>query len=250
MSHIIITGDCIEEMDNLHRQRERFDLIVADPPYNQGVDYGEGEKADKLSILGYHRFCEEWIDIAAMNLLADRGSMWLIIPWQHSAMFTNLGRSAGLILRNVIIWHETFGQYAQNNFGSCHRQLLYFTKSLKTFTFNADPVRIRSARQEVGDKRADDRGKIMGNVWEIPRLVGNSKERIKAVPTQLPLALVCPIIAACTQPLDRVLDPFCGSGTVGVEAIRDYCDFTGIEKNPVYAKIAEERIDEQDHQMR
>ncbi len=244
MSHdsMIITGDCIKEMDNLHCQREKFDLIVVDPPYNQGVDYGGGEKEDNLPHLAYHRWCEEWMDLAAMDLIAGHGSMWIITPWQHSTMFTNFGRRAGLTLRNVIIWHETFGQYAQNNFGSCHRHLLYFTKSLKTFTFNAGAIRIESERQKQGDKRANPDGKIPGNVWEIPRLVGNSKERIKEVPTQLPLALVRPIINACTNPNDRVLDPLCGSGTVGVEAVAALCDFTGIEKNPDFAKIAEDRI--------
>ena len=244
MSHfpLVITGNCIPEMYNLHIQGEKFDLIVADPPYNQGVDYGDGERADKLTFHNYNKWCQEWMDCAAFDLLADTGSMWIITPWVHSAMFMHLGRRCGLTLRNVIIWHETFGQYAKNNFGSCHRHLLYFVTNPKIFTFNAGAVRIESARQQMGDKRADPRGKIMTNVWEVPRIVGNSAERIKEVPNQLPLALLRPIVNACTNPNDRVLDPFCGSGTTGVESVRALCDFTGIEKNPAYAKIAEDRI--------
>lgn len=240
----IIQGDCIEEMATLVEQDKKFNLIVADPPYNQGVNYGEGVAGDSRSHHDYIEWCTEWVDEAALNLLTENGSMWLIIPWHHSAMFTTIGRRAGLILRNVIIWHETFGQYSQTNFGNCHRHLLYFTRSTLNFTFNAGAVRIESERQRMGDKRADPRGKVMTNVWEIPRIVGNSKERIPEVPNQLPRALLRPIVNGCTNPGDSVLDPFCGSGTTGVEAVWALCGFTGIEINKDYADLAERRINE------
>lgn len=241
---MIITGDCIEI---LGKTEGKFDLIVADPPYNQGVDYGEGPGADSMEPWDYHEWCEEWIECSVARLTST-GTFWIITPWRHAEMFTRLGQCEGLILRNIIIWHETFGQYAQNNFGSCHRQLLYFTNHRTDFTFNAGAIRIKSKRQRAGDKRANPDGKIPGNVWEIPRLTGNSKERIKEVPTQLPRALVRPIVNACSNPRDWVLDPFCGSGTIGVEAIWAGCDFTGIEFNPSTAKIAEYRIN--DHCLR
>ncbi len=41
---------------------------------------------------------------------------------------------------------------------------------------------------------------------------------------------------------DVVLDPFCGSGTVGMVALRYHRDFLGIELNPEYAEMAERRI--------
>ena len=43
-------------------------------------------------------------------------------------------------------------------------------------------------------------------------------------------------------PGDTILDPFCGSGTVGVVALRYHRDFVGIELNPEYAEMAERRI--------
>lgn len=236
---MIITGDCIEILGKMN---EQFDLIVADPPYNQGVDYGNGARYDNRSLTDYQDWCNEWIDLSVARLKAF-GTFWIITPWRHAAMFIRHGERAGLILRNVIIWHETFGQYAQNNFGSCHRQLLYFTNNLVDFTFNAGAIRIESERQKMGDKRANPAGKIPGNVWEVPRLTGNSPERIKEVPTQLPRALVRPIINGCSNAGDKVLDPFCGSGTVGVEAVWATCDFTGIDLNPDYTDLARTRIE-------
>ena len=52
-------------------------------------------------------------------------------------------------------------------------------------------VTVPSARQEkYGDRRASPGGKIMGDVWEVPRVCGTFKERVKGVPTQLPSELV------------------------------------------------------------
>ena len=58
----------------------------------------------------------------------------------------------------------------------------------------------------------------------------------------MPMALVEPCILAGSQPGDTVLDPFAGSGTVGVVALRHGRDFIGIELNPEYAALAESRI--------
>lgn len=58
----------------------------------------------------------------------------------------------------------------------------------------------------------------------------------------MPMALVEPCILAGSERLDTVLDPFCGSGTVGVVALRNQRKFIGIELNKEYADLAEMRI--------
>ena len=57
-----------------------------------------------------------------------------------------------------------------------------------------------------------------------------------------PEALVEPCILAGSKVGDTVLDPFCGSGTTGVVALRYHRDFVGIELKPEYAELARERI--------
>jgi DNA modification methylase len=79
-------------------------------------------------------------------------------------------------------------------------------------------------------------------VWAIPRLVESAAERITGFPTQLPLALVDPIIKGCSDPGDLVFDPFTGSGTTAVAAVLDGRKFLGTEINPKYAEIARLRV--------
>ena len=61
-------------------------------------------------------------------------------------------------------------------------------------------------------------------------------------PTQKPDDLMCDLIRDFTDPDDIILDPFCGSGTTGVAAIRLGRRFIGIEKKPKWADVARERL--------
>ncbi len=58
----------------------------------------------------------------------------------------------------------------------------------------------------------------------------------------MPEKLVEPCVLAGSAPGDVVLDPFCGSGTVGAVALRHGRNFVGIDLNPEYLALARERI--------
>lgn len=75
------------------------------------------------------------------------------------------------------------------------------------------------------------------SVWTIP-----TKPYAGAHFAVMPEALAEPCILAGSRPGDVVLDPFTGSGTVGVVALRHDRDFIGTELNPEYAALAEARI--------
>ena len=230
---MIIHGDCIKVMAGM--PAASFDLVVADPPYNIGVDYGDGVKADRR--LDYPAWCRSWIS-QCWEVLKPTGSLWVVSGQEHGADIDLAIRGAGFTIRNRITWHETFGVYCHAKFGRTSRPLFYAVKG-RQFTFNADAVRVASARQvKYRDKRASPSGKIMGDVWEIPRVCGTFKQRVKGVPTQLPETLVERIIRVSSNPGDIVLDPFVGSGTTVAVASRLARMATGIEKSGEYAAIA------------
>jgi site-specific DNA-methyltransferase (adenine-specific) len=112
--------------------------------------------------------------------------------------------------------------------------------------FDEAAAKVPSKRQtKYNDKRAVPGGKIMEDVWtDIPRLTGNSKERIKDFQTQLPVALVRRMLDITCPKKGWVLDPFCGSGTTGVAAKQSDRRFIGFEKNEDRSKVATGRIKE------
>jgi DNA modification methylase len=77
------------------------------------------------------------------------------------------------------------------------------------------------------------------DVWTIP-----SKPFKGAHFAVMPEALVEPCILAGSERDDLILDPFTGSGTVGVMALRHGRNFVGVELNPEYAEIAQRRIED------
>jgi site-specific DNA-methyltransferase (adenine-specific) len=230
-------GDCIAVMREM--PAGSVDLVVADPPYNIGIDYGSGAKADLRD--DYGDWCVEWLQ-GCRRVLKPTGSLWVISGQEHGAEI-DLEIQRGFTMRNRITWHETFGVYCHGKFGRCSRPIFYATRHPKQFTFNREAVLVPSARQEkYGDRRAAPGGKIMGDVWQISRVCGTFKERIPGVPTQLPSELVRRIIGVSSNPGDTVLDPFAGSGTTVAVANEMGRVGVGIELNPEYAQIATDRL--------
>ena len=111
------------------------------------------------------------------------------------------------------------------------------------------PGRSGNFARKPATKRGCPRNGVDGNVpWE-----GTTRNRrsVWAVATEpyagahfavMPTALVGPCVRAGAPQGSLVLDPFTGSGTVGVVALREGCRFVGAELNPEYVALANERI--------
>ena len=228
----IIWGECVAVMGEMEAGLAR--LVFADPPYNIGVDYGDHHD-DRMEPADYLDWCERWIRAAA-RLLTPDGSLWVLVNWEWVWDIKPLAERAGLHLRQPIVWRETFGVNCTRKFGRCSRPLLWLVKDPGRFVFNADAIRVRSKRQELGDKRANPRGKIPDDVWTFPRVAGTHRERIAGFPTQLPVKLLNRVVACASEPGDLVIDPFSGSGTTGRACIGIGRRFVGIELSEGFAE--------------
>lgn len=82
----------------------------------------------------------------------------------------------------------------------------------------------------------------MKDVWT-GALTRPSERREGRHPTQKPEYLLERIILASTEDGQIVLDPFCGSGTTGVEALRFGRKFIGIDVNKEYLQISQRRME-------
>jgi len=238
----IIHGDVIEGLESVRDEHGPARLIFTDPPYNIGIDYGDGEQADLLSDAAYMKWVRKWFALC-WDCLTDDGSLWVMIGDEYAAEYAVELKATGFTIRSWVKWYETFGVNCSNKFNRTSRHIFYAVKDERRFVFNPEPVTRPSDRQtKYGDSRAAAGGKIWDDVWQIPRLTGTCAERIPDFPTQLPLALVEPIVLCASMPGDLVVDPFNGSGTTGVAAIRNGRKYVGVEKSEKFADMADMRL--------
>jgi site-specific DNA-methyltransferase (adenine-specific) len=233
----VICGDCYEILPKI--PSGVVSLVFVDPPYNIGIDYGPGKSADRLPPEEYLYRMETLIR-HSLRCLTNTGCLWFLCP---ECWADDIGGilSATLPRRNRIIWRETFGQYRETSFPSGHRHLFYHVKDLSLSPFHTDKIRVASQRMLAGDKRAAG-PRVPDDVWEIPRLVGTSLERIPKHPCQLPEALLERIVLCSSDEGDLVLDPNAGTGTTLRVAQRLGRRYLGIEQEPEFVKLINDRL--------
>jgi site-specific DNA-methyltransferase (adenine-specific) len=89
--------------------------------------------------------------------------------------------------------------------------------------------------------KAENAGRQMKTVWTF-KAPSKAEKSYGSHTTQKPLALVSRCLRASTSVGDLVLDPFCGSGTTGVAAVSLDRRFIGIEKDPAYRQLSQDRV--------
>lgn len=214
-------------------------MAFIDPPYNIGIDYGSGRKADLLPPEQYLGMIQRVVQQLVAKL-TKRGSLWVLIPeiWADqigTILCDELPR------RNRIIWRETFGQYGETRFPNGHRHLFWHVADEKQTPFFTDRIRVPSQRMLDGDPRAAG-PRVPDDVWEIPRLVGTASERIAGLPCQLPEQLLERVIECSTSKGDLVLDAYAGTGTTLRVAQRLDRRYLGIEKEAATVHAIRERL--------
>ncbi len=241
-SWTLINDDVMTGLESVRDNHGPARLIFTDPPYNIGIDYGDGAEADSMPHDKFVGWCKDWLALCR-ECLTDDGSLWLMTCDEVAAESCLILKDLGFNIRNWIKWYETFGVNCSGKFNRTSRHIFYATMHKRAMVWNAEPVSRPSDRQtKYNDKRAAAGGKIWDDVWQIPRLTGSCEERIPTFPTQLPLALVEPIVLCASELGDLVVDPFNGSGTTGVAAIRNGRKYIGIDKSESFIDLAQKRL--------
>lgn len=178
------------------------------------------------------------------------------IPWRVAFAL----QSDGWYLRQDIIWHKPnpMPESVADRCTKSHEYLFMLTKSPRYY-FNNKEIRepsanigatsIRFGGNKYGDSNDPKHATKSGNEYTDNGF--RNRRSVWTIATQpfrgahfavMPEALCEPPILATSRPGDIVLDPFTGSGTVAVVALRHGRNFVGTELNPEYAQIAQDRI--------
>lgn len=232
----VIQGNCIEELKSINDSS--IDLIVADPPYNVGKDYGNG--SDKQPFDEYISFTKQWLKECYRVLKSD-GTIYVFIGFRYiSYLYQILEDELNMNFVNWISWHYTQGVGKTKGFSPRHDDILMFSKSEK-YKFNLDDIRIP---QKYYRSINNMRGANPGDVWEISHIHYCQKNR-QPHPTQKPEALIERMVLASSNIGDTVLDPFCGSGTTLRVCQQLNRNAIGIELNSEYVEQIKERLNEE-----
>jgi modification methylase len=242
----ILLGDCLEHLRKL--PAGSVDLVFADPPYNLQLSAdlmrpnntrvdGVDDEWDKFaSFADYDTFSRAWL-AECRRVLRPNGALWVIGSYHNIFRLGAALQDLGYWIQNDIVWRKVnpMPNFRGKRFTNAHETLIWAGRDKKSrVTFNYESLK---AQNDDVQMRSD---------WLFP--ICSGPERLKddggrkAHPTQKPEALLHRILLASTNPGDTVLDPFFGTGTTGAVAKRLGRKWIGIERDPDYAKAAEERI--------
>ncbi|MHA1125343.1 MAG: DNA-methyltransferase [Candidatus Heimdallarchaeota archaeon] len=233
--HKIILGDSIEQMNLL--EKESFDVILVDPPYNTAhkntkVLKGRKDLSSDFGSWDYYEdkdyliFTKKWMT-SAIRALKVSGNFLTFCKLEYVSDFRRIYEDLGLHHHATIIWHKTNPppKIRKTGFLSSCEAILW---SVKGFDEKKIPYVFNFKTQ-----------KEMHNFIETPICMGN--ERTKH-PTQKPEKVIKHLLEIFSNPGDIILDSFAGSGTTTKVAYDLGRSSISIENNEKYFQIMKERL--------
>ena len=246
-----------------------FDLIYIDPPFNTGkaqartrIKTVRDDAGDRVGFagkryrtlkLGTTSFGDSFSDylafleprlVEAHRLLRPHGSFFLHLDSREAHYAKVLldqifGRTSFI---NEIVWAYDYGARSRRRWSPKHDNLLWYAKDPKHYTFRFDDIdRIPyMAPGLVGPEKAA-RGKTPTDCWWQTIVSPTGKERT-GYPTQKPLAILERIVRVHSNPGDRLLDFFAGSGTFGEAAAKWGRDVVLVDKSEEAIAVMRRRL--------
>lgn len=258
---------------------ESIDSIITSPPYFQQRDYHHSLQIGIEK--NYKEYIENLVNVfqIAYKVLKNQGTLWLNlgdkymdgellgIPWRVVYALKEIGWK----LRSDIIWHKpnAMPHSVKNRPTTDHEYLFLFSKS-EHYYYDADAIRephitftekskMKGGRNHFGKRDSTpEKGKNGGNSnlhngrWDQAfHAKGRNKRTVWSVPLSkyreahfavFPEQLIEPCVLAGCPEKGLILDPFFGSGTVGVVANKHRRNYVGIELNSDYIELAKNRL--------
>ena len=251
-----------------------FELVYVDPPFNTGraqarkrlrtervpPDGGAGGDRTgfgghryRTTVLGELAFDDRFDDYLAFlaprlvelrRVLTPAGSLFLHLDPRecHYVKVYLDGLFGRDCFQNEIVWSYDYGARSRRRWSAKHDVILWYSRDPRRVTYRYEDVdRIPyMAPSLVGAEKAA-RGKTPTDVWWNTIVSPTGKERT-GYPTQKPLAILRRIVAVHSNPGERVLDAFAGSGTTGEAAAREGRHAVLVDSSPEAVDVMERRL--------
>ena len=225
-------------------------LAVTSPPYNIGKPYGKYK--DKIPL-------NEWKELISVvtkeiyRILTPDGSFFLnlspvpfgenkeILPLPYIGY--DIMKETGFYIRNIITWTFNNMQNCTQRLSGRYENIIWGVKDITNYVFNLDDIRIPYITQN--DKRLEGgAGRNPTDVWYFNRVNNMTKGKLGlSHPTVYPIEMIERIIKMSSNDGDTVLDPFLGSGTTVVAALKLNRKGIGFELDQSYESEILKRIE-------
>jgi site-specific DNA-methyltransferase (adenine-specific) len=155
------------------------------------------------------------------------------VPWRLAFAL----QEDGWYLRSDVVWNKpnAMPESVKDRPVRSHEYLFMLTKSERYF-YNHEAVKEAAGDEGVMRSRR--------SVWSV-----NTKPFLGAHFATFPSELIRPCVLASSKPGDFVLDPFFGSGTVGLVSQQENRRYIGVELNPEYVRLANDRLQGDQHKV-
>jgi site-specific DNA-methyltransferase (adenine-specific) len=262
---VLFKEDCIELLKQI--PEDSIDMIFADPPYNLSnggftvhagkmVSVNKGKWDESKGLQADFDFHIRWLE-ECYRVLKPNGTIWVSGTYHSIYQCGYALQLLGYKILNDIAW---FKPNASPNlscryFTASHETLLWARKNPKgKHTFNYEvmkdwednykkPFKSPTTGKQEYIEVIHEKGKQMRSVWAI----GTPKREEKVFgkhPTQKPVALLERVVLSSTNKGDVILDPFTGSSTTGVVAVKNRRKFIGIDLEKEYLEVSKKRFEQ------
>ena len=233
VSGIVKLADCMSALKEI--ESHTVDLIATDPPYEINFENNSWDATGNLNW--------PWLSEQFHRVLKPNGSLVLFQGWSN-VIRTHSELANNFTLKNWIIYDRIKGRGTKKNLMSTREDILWYVMNEEDYTYNKISSSILKKTGGTIGRKNGNPFRSLSNVWsDISPIVPWSPERVKH-PTQKPEQIMDRIIRVFSNEGDVVLDPFAGSGTTAVAAIKSGREYICFERDPDYFRILQERIDQ------
>jgi site-specific DNA-methyltransferase (adenine-specific) len=206
-------GDCREIIPTL----QMVHAVVTDPPYGISYKTNHRKVMDTPEMLQGDQDAPTWFLPLAESILAESGAVYVCSRFDVAPEWMAAIKSCGLKLKTTLIWDKTNHTAGdlEGDYGNQTEIVLFAHR---------------------GSHRLREKRDV--NLWRIPRPPAGDH------PTPKPVDLMARMIRNSSDIRDVILDPFMGSGTTGVAAVKLGRKFVGIELEQKYFDISRRRVAE------
>ena len=222
----LFNGDCMDKLNEI--PDNSIDLLLTDPPYNisrennfdtmngdrQGMDFGEWDKDFDLT---------SYISLLP-RILKENANVVIFNAWENLGVIAEACRKNHIQMKRCLVLNKA-------NPAPFNRDRM-FVNDVEfaiwgVYNSNDKPTKWVFNRQDPIEKCVID----------------TTVQDSEFHPTMKDIKVITKLVELLSNKGDLVLDPFMGSGTTGVSAVKNDREFIGFELSPNYCKLANDRIE-------